>query len=93
MNIRDVTATASSVCEILAAIEYDQIMVGADATGAVDAAIDLDAFTGDGFRLIVDDTTGAQTAQYIGYLTFGDAMRSVQNVYNVNQAVNRASSY
>jgi hypothetical protein len=70
----DINATASSVCEIVLAIEYDALLPYVNTSGALESLIDIDAMNSDGFRLIMDDAdaTGS-TTRWIGYLAFGDA--------------------
>ena len=71
---RDQNATASSVCEIFAMLEYDEILGEVNSAGAIDALVDIDAMNSDGFRLIVDDAAASGSAvSWIGYLAFGDA--------------------
>jgi len=74
MSVRDQNATASSVCEIFALIEYDEILGEVSSAGAIDTLVDIDAMNSDGFRLIVDDAAASGSAvAWIGYLAFGDA--------------------
>ena len=54
-------------------IQYDQVLAFTSSTATLVAALDINAMNADGFQLIVD-VNGGVTAQWVGYLTFGDAV-------------------
>lgn len=71
MGMLDENATASSACEIDTVIEYDSVLCYPSTAGALASAYDINAMNADGFEIIVD-TAGGVTAEWQGYLTFGD---------------------
>jgi hypothetical protein len=90
MIVRDVNATASSACEILLAIEYDEVIVDLDNAGAIAALIDIDAMSSEGFRFIVDDADATgQTAFWIGYLAFGNKIQGARRELTRDQPMIR----
>jgi len=57
--------------EVNLAVEYDQVLNAAGATGSVFLAHDIDAMLSDGFRIIVD--VASASTRWYGYHAFGDA--------------------
>lgn len=91
MSWWDAHATASSISEINLGIEYDQAL---DFVGTSGPTFDISAINSDGFTTIVDDGSNGSATEWHGYLTFGSVPGQKSfNVYNISQAVNRASTY
>ena len=73
LGMLDENATASSVCEVDLAIEYDGAMVRPSNAGALTWVIDVNAVNSDGFQLIVDSAVSGEGVIWYGYLAFASA--------------------
>lgn len=68
-GMHDENLTANQECAT--AIEHDEVVVIMNASDAVDALYDMNAFNSDGFQIICDDAPTA-VAAFIGTLAHGD---------------------
>lgn len=68
-----------TVC--IASVRYDAVNIGISAaTGSLLQTFDIDSIVSDGFTLIVEVGTDSDTAQWLGYLAFGDLVPAFNEV-------------
>jgi hypothetical protein len=88
------TEDATANAEVDLAIDYDQVLVYPSNAGGVDTALDVGAINSDGFTVVRDAGT---TNMLVGFVTWADAAAAPAFMprppYQVNQSVNRASTF